>query len=144
VTKDVSKGASIESAAPHPAGPAILIVDDSTATARGLGGLFSSGGYRPLIFLEGLSAIEFARGNPLAGAVIDIHLPDISGLVLSQKLREILGPAAPIVILSGDASMEVLNSLPHVGATHFYHKPVNGAVLLDHFHTLLGASAPAV
>jgi FixJ family two-component response regulator len=128
---------------PPPVGPtpAILIVDDSAATARGLGGLFESAGYRPTIFLEGLSAIEFAREHRPAGAVVDIHLPDISGLVLSQRLREILGPAAPIIVLSGDTSMEVLNSLPHVGATYFFPKPVVGTMLLDQFRGLLNSSA---
>jgi len=140
----VIKDVSIERTAPSLPAPGILIVDDHSATTRGLAGLFSSGGYRPATFQEGLLAIQFARENPLAGAVIDIHLPDISGLVLSQRLREILGPTAPIVIFSGDASMEVLNSLPHVGATHFYRKPVNGALLLDHFQKLLAAPSSPV
>jgi CheY-like chemotaxis protein len=123
-----------------PEGPAILIVDDSQATARGLGGLFRTGGYRPTTFHEGLSAIAWARQYRPAGAILDVHLPDISGLILSQQLRDLLGPAVPIVVLSGDASMEVLNALPHVGATYFFQKPVNGAMLLKHFHGLLDAS----
>jgi two-component system cell cycle response regulator DivK len=121
-------------------GPAILIVDDSKATARGLGGLFRTGGYRPTTFHEGLAAIAWAREHRPSGAIIDVHLPDISGLILSQQLRELLGPTAPIVVLSGDASMEVLNALPHVGATYFFQKPVNGSMLLKHFHGLLGAT----
>lgn len=115
----------------------VLIVDDNQATARGLGYLFRDAGYDPATFNEGLAALEFARDNLPTAAVIDIHLPDISGLILSQRLREILGPHAPIVVLSGDASMEVLNSLPHVGATYFFRKPVSGAMLLEHFRELL-------
>lgn len=120
--------------------PTVLIVDDSPATARGLSGLFRGAGYRPIAFYEGLAAIEFARENRPVGAVIDIHLPDISGLILSRTLREILGPSAPIIVLSGDTSMEVLNSLPHVGATYFFNKPVAGTLLLDHFRNLLGTA----
>ena len=78
-----------------------------------------------------------ARDHRPSAAVIDIHLPDISGLILSQRLRELMGARAPIVVLSGDASMEVLNSLPHVGATYFFRKPVSGVMLLDHFRELL-------
>src|SRR5947209_20458022 len=100
--------------------PEILIVDDSQATARGLGGLFPGAGFGATTFGEGLAALDFARLHKPAAAVIDIHLPDISGLVLSQRLREILGPSAPIIVLSGDGSMEVLNSLRYVGATHFF------------------------
>ena len=122
--------------------PSIMIVDDCPATTRGLHRLFTSGGYRPTSFPDGMSALEFARNNALAAAVIDIHLPDISGLILSQELRKILGPTAPIVVLSGDTSMEVLNSLAHVGATYFFQKPVNGSMLLRHFYDQLNASFP--
>ena len=48
-------------------------------------------------------------------------------LLVAQKLREILGPTTPIVIVSGDTSMEVINALPHVGATYFFSKPLNAA-----------------
>jgi len=119
----------------------ILIVDDSEPTARGLGYLFRDAGYEAATFTGGLAALEYAQDNKPAGAVIDIHLPDISGLILSQRLRDVLGPNAPIVILSGDASMEVLNSLPHVGATYFFRKPVSGGTLIDHFKELLGDAA---
>jgi len=50
--------------------------------------------------------------------------------VLTRRLRDLLGPAAPLVILSGDTSLETLNSLPHVGATYFFPKPVRGAELV--------------
>jgi FixJ family two-component response regulator len=123
-------GNSAETARPR---PEILIVDDSEAITRGLSGLFRTGGFEPVAFAEGLVAIDFALRHKPAAALIDIHLPDISGLVLSQRLREILGSDAPIVVLSGDGSMEVLNSLQHVGATHFFLKPVNASLLLDHF-----------
>ena len=113
--------------------PAMLIVDDHAATLRGLCSLFLSGGYQPASFQEGLTALTFAREHRPAGAIIDINLPDISGLLVSKKLREILGPYVPIVMFSGDASMEVLNSLPEVGATYFFQKPVNGSLLLQHF-----------
>jgi FixJ family two-component response regulator len=131
----------------HPISPAgrqpdlpLLIVDDSELVARGLQGLFKHAGYQTALFTQGLAAVEFARRQPAAGAIIDIHLPDISGLVLSQRLREILGPAAPIVVVSGDSSMEVLNSLPHVGATSFFRKPVAASSLLEHFRGLLDPS----
>src|SRR5260370_42615072 len=95
--------------------------------------LVGGGGFEGIAFGEGMAAIELGRRRKPAAAFSDIHLPDISDLVLSQRLREILGSAAPIIVLSGDGSMEVLNSLPHVGATHFFQKPVSATLLLDHF-----------
>jgi DNA-binding response OmpR family regulator len=78
-----------------------------------------------------------------AAAVVDIHLPDLSGLVVSQKLREILGPQTPIIVLSGDTSMTTLNSLPHVGATYFFSKPVNASYLLERMKQLLAPRGDA-
>jgi FixJ family two-component response regulator len=135
VQEDIIPSTSVTPQAPQRR--SILIVDDNQATARGLGYLFRDAGYEPATFHEGLSALEYARDHRPAAAVIDIHLPDISGLILSQRLRETLGSHAPIVVLSGDASMEVLNSLPHVGATYFFRKPVSGTMLLEHFRELL-------
>ena len=70
--------------------------------------------------------------------MIDIHLPDISGLVLSTKLREKYGPDLPIIIVSGDTSMEMIRSLPHVGATYFFPKPINAEYLLERLREWIG------
>ena len=108
----------------------ILIVDDNQPTARALAKVLGAAKFNTAVSYRGTDAVEYAQNNPIAAAVVDIHLPDISGLVVSQKLRDRLGPDTPIIILSGDTSMETLNSLPHVGATYFFSKPVNSAHLV--------------
>ena len=60
----------------------------------------------------------------------DLSLPDSEGLEASRKLHAAV-PKVPIIVLSGDTSMQTLNSLPHVGATYFYSKPVNSNQLLE-------------
>ena len=113
------------------AAPRILIVDDSPATASALSALLRRADFQTAVAHRGFEGIEQARAGSFAAAVVDIHLPDLSGLVVSQKLREILGPGTPIIVLSGDTSMTTLNSLPHVGATYFFSKPVNASLLLQ-------------
>ena len=118
----------------------VLLVDDNVTLTRGMALLFRDGGYDPKVFNAGLTAIEAVRKlddrGSICAAVIDIHLPDINGLILSRQLRDLLGLAVPIIVLSGDASMEVLNSLAHVGATYFFSKPVNGTMLVDRVREL--------
>jgi DNA-binding response OmpR family regulator len=109
----------------------ILIIDDSEPTARALSAVLRRADYATAVAYRGREGIEQARGGAFDAAVVDIHLPDLSGLVVSQKLREILGPNTPIIVLSGDTSMTTLNSLPHVGATYFFSKPVNASHLLE-------------
>lgn len=111
--------------------PRILIIDDSPPTASALSALLRRADYDTAVAHRGFEGIEQARAGSFAAAVVDIHLPDLSGLVVSQKLREILGPGTPIIVLSGDTSMTTLNSLPHVGATYFFSKPVNASLLLQ-------------
>lgn len=118
-------------AAPAANGPSVLVVDDSSPTTKALATLLRGSGFHPVVFHTGLAALDFAKNDMPSAAVIDIHLPDINGLVLSQKLRDTLGPDKAIIVLSGDTSMETLNSLPHVGATYFFSKPVNAAQLLE-------------
>jgi CheY-like chemotaxis protein len=116
----------------------ILVVDDNQATAKALAKLLGSANYPTFVALRGSDALAYAQENPVSGAVIDIHLPDINGLVLSKKLREHIGPDKPIVILSGDTSMEVINSLPHVGASYFFSKPINASYFLERLKEWVG------
>jgi CheY-like chemotaxis protein len=118
----------------------ILLVEDDPLVTRALASLLSEAGYQPVVFHMGMQALEHARSNPASlAAVVDIHLPDLNGLIVSHKLREQYGPNVPIIVLSGDTSMENLNALPFVGATYFLSKPINGAFLLDRLKQLLQA-----
>ena len=127
--------------------PKVLIIDDSEPTAKALAAILLRSKYATAVAHRGSEGINMARaaqaaeGGAFDAAVVDIHLPDLSGLVVSQKLREILGPDTPIIVLSGDTSMTTLNSLPHVGATYFFSKPVNAGQLLARLKEWLGQDA---
>lgn len=121
--------------------PCVLVVDDNEAVAHALARLLSHEGWRVQICYSGLDALRRIDCEMLAAAVIDIHLPDISGLVLSSKLREQYGPKLPIIVLSGDTSMENIRSLPHVGATYFISKPINSGHLVETLREFAGAAS---
>ena len=109
----------------------IIIVDDSETVTKALRHTLGNAGYTVHAFETGLAALRHATLERPDAAVVDIHLPDINGLVLTQRLRDLLGPDTPLIVLSGDTSMETLNSLPHVGATYFFPKPVKSAQLIE-------------
>lgn len=115
----------------------VLVVDDSPSIAAPLARLLKMSGFEPIVFHRGGIALEHALRQSPDAAVVDVHLPDMNGLILSTKLRECMGPDKPIIVLSGDTSMETLNSLPHVGATHFFSKPVNGSQLIERLKQLV-------
>jgi CheY-like chemotaxis protein len=119
----------------------VLIVDDNEPTAKALAKVLGAAKFETAVYYRGGEAVEYAKSKSICAAVVDIHLPDLSGLVVTQKLRQHLGAAVPIIILSGDTSMETLNSLPHVGATYFFSKPVNSAQLVERLQTSLDSGA---
>ena len=116
----------------------VLVVDDNPHVNKALAVLLKRAGFIPIPCHRGADALDYCSrfDTPPCAAVVDVHLPDISGLVLAQKLRSQFGPATPIVVVSGDTSMETINSLSHIGATYFFSKPVNAAALVDELKRL--------
>jgi DNA-binding response OmpR family regulator len=116
-------------------GPTVLVVDDDPVVVRSLTVLLNRAGFA--VAGCGTAADAMSRAAtpgdapPVAAAVVDIHLPDANGLTLSQQLRAALGPAVPIIILSGDNSMQTIRALPDAGATYFFAKPVNTGMLIS-------------
>ncbi len=112
-----------------PPKPRILLVDDDPVVLRAMKLLLEKSMFDPICCATASEALTRAHAG-IDAAVLDIHLPDHNGLWLSQQLRPVVGPDRPIVILSGDNSMETIRSLPDAGATYFFSKPVNTAMLV--------------
>ena len=109
----------------------VLVVDDNETVTKALRIHLSEAGYDVTALESGLEALKRAQGARFDAAVIDVHLNDINGLVLTQRLRDLYGNTVPIIVLSGDTSMETINSLPLVGATYFIPKPVQSVKLIE-------------
>jgi DNA-binding response OmpR family regulator len=126
-----------------PADPAngVLVVDDNFGVAKALSAVLRQAGFNATACHCGKEALTFCDGATPAAAVIDIHLPDINGLILAQKMRDRYGPQMPIIIVSGDTSMETIKSLSHVGATYFFSKPINANILVARLKELLAPDA---
>jgi two-component system response regulator MprA len=109
----------------------ILIVDDDVVTARAIRTVLTGAGFDTKLCHAGGDAIAQLDGFVPDAAMVDVHLKDLNGLVLAQQLRQRLAPDVPIIMVSGDTSMETLNSLPHVGASYFFSKPLNPEMLVN-------------
>lgn len=121
----------------NPGKPPILIVEDNEVVARALAKILGEEGYETEVFQTGRGALDYMeRQLPMKGAIVDIHLPDVSGLVVSSKLREGYGMERPIIVVSGDTSIENIKSLADVGATYFISKPFKPELLLERVKAL--------
>jgi DNA-binding response OmpR family regulator len=67
----------------------ILLVDDNENFVNTLAERIRLKGYDSLIALNGREALEIARSNKIQMAVVDHDMPDMDGLVVITKLKEI-------------------------------------------------------
>lgn len=126
---------TFQSDAAHVGG--VLIVDDHPPVTRALSALLKRQGFECVSCHTGQDALVYSESATPAAIVLDIHLPDINGLLLAQMLRSRFGSEMPIIVVSGDNSMETIRSLQHVGATHFFSKPVNANALVERLKELV-------
>ena len=121
--------------------PLLLLVEDDAAVAGALVKFLEKNNFAVRLCHSGGEALNYVATAKPAAIVTDIHLPDINGLVLSQKFRATFGDGLPILVLSGDTSVETLKTLSHVGATYFLNKPVNLELLRDRLTEYLAAAS---
>ena len=80
----------------------ILIVDDEASVLEALETLLAHEGHRVMRASDGESALERAQTEPPDIVLLDLHLPDVSGLEVVTRLRQIPGlEAVSVIAFSG-------------------------------------------
>ena len=60
------------------------------------------------VFQAGQAALDYSRDNAFDAALLDIHLPDLSGLEVSRAISapKPTETISPLIIFSGDSSLD--------------------------------------
>ncbi len=98
----------------------ILLVDDNEKFVTALAERIRLKGYDPLIALNGREALEIARSNTIQLAVVDHEMPDMDGLVVITKLKEI-DPSLRTLLLTGHGD-EKLREATRALNSHYFEK----------------------
>jgi len=112
------------------AAPIVFVVDDDVSVRESLELLIEAEGWRPETFA---SAQEFlARSRPLAPCclILDVALPDLSGLDL-QKRVAVDRSDMPVIFITGYGDVPSTVQAMKAGAIEFLTKPFDGGVLLS-------------
>lgn len=121
-------------------GRQILVVEDDDGIALPLVRTLSREGYEVLRVAEGRAAIEQATAGEVELVVLDLGLPDMDGLDVCRRLRD-LGYDGGIVILTArDGELDRVVGLD-VGADDYIAKPFALAELLARLRALLRRSS---
>ncbi len=110
----------------------VLVVDDDSSFLRTLGDILELRGYEVVTASEGRAALEAVldRPDPPLVALVDIGLPDISGLSIAQALHD-SGCGTQVIMLTGQASVESAIGAVRAETVDYLVKPVHPPSLLE-------------
>jgi len=111
-------------AAPQQGAGLVLVVDDDAIVRCAVLRAVASFGYETLEAASGAEAIELyrARGAEIAGVVLDMVMPGLSGRATYLALRE-LAPDVGVLLLSGYAVNEEVQAILDLGVRGYLPKP---------------------
>jgi FixJ family two-component response regulator len=107
----------------------VFVLDDDPDVREALSGLLRSAGLRVKLFADAAEFLRAKGKEPAVCLILDLQLPDISGLELQSSLAESDGP--PIVFISGHANIPSSVRAMKAGAVEFLVKPFSDEELLD-------------
>lgn len=117
--------------------PRILIVDDEEQIRLFLRITLNAAGYEPIEAVNGRAAIEAATGRRPDLVLLDLGLPDVSGIDVIRAIR--VWSQLPIIVLSvRSEDIDKVEALD-AGANDYVQKPFSTAELLARIRASLRA-----
>lgn len=141
----VSLANHLQTQARHAPGLNILVAEDNPVNQRVIRGLLEYAGHKTTLAQDGEEALDMLESSeqPFDLAIIDMHMPQLSGPEVVQRWRFMESGHLPIVMLTADARNEAQTTCEEAGADAFLTKPVNSRELMDVIARLANQSAQA-
>ena len=100
----------------------LLVVDDDEAFLKIVAAALGREGYEVTTTPSGLEALQLAMKNPVDVVLLDINLPDISGVEVMRQITKTT--SVPVILVTGDAAHYSHEFAIQEGAADFIVKPV--------------------
>jgi two-component system, LuxR family, response regulator FixJ len=107
----------------------VCLLDDDPSVLKGLGRLFSSADIPAETFTDPEEFLRYARTHRPAVALVDVCMPQISGVEVQSQLREI-SPSTRVIIFTGKDDPLIRSTALNAGASAFFTKPFDDEELL--------------
>ena len=107
----------------------LLIVDDEANTLASLSRAFRLAGHEAIVCDNAGRALELAKAQSFDLILSDVVMPGKDGLALLEELKQ-QGVATPVVMMSGQAHIEMAVRATRLGALDFLEKPISTDKLL--------------
>ena len=110
--------------------PTVFIVDDDGGVRRAVQDLVESIGLRAECFATGQEFLQKKRGSEPSCLVLDVRLPQMSGLDFQRMLADV-GIRIPIIFVTAHGDIPMSVRALKSGAVEFLTKPFRDQDLLD-------------
>src|ERR1700724_629505 len=117
--------------------PPPFVVDDDGGMRRALDTLLSTVGYKTAAFSRPSEFLANFKPDASGCLVLDIRMPDMSGLELQQHLNR-MGSMLPVIFITGHGDVPMAVQAMKEGAFEFVQKPFRDQDLLDRINHALG------
>ena len=104
--------------------PTVFVVDDDPGARQSLSWLLSQAGFPVQSFSSGRAFFDAFRPGELACLVLDVRMPEMSGLEMQQELSS-RGVALPIIFVTAESDAATRVRAFHCGAFEFLEKPID-------------------
>jgi DNA-binding response OmpR family regulator len=121
----------------------ILVIDDDIAAAKLLELSLVRAGHRVEVIRDVTAGRKALQASSPDLVILDVFLPDGSGLDLLRYLRQDLQQTIPVMVLSGHRQEEFSARAAGVGATSYVTKPFSPRALLVEVERLIGRAGVA-
>jgi FixJ family two-component response regulator len=110
--------------------PVVFIVDDDASVRKSLERLVRSVGLRGETFASAPEFLQRAAADGPSCLVLDVRMPEVSGLALQERLAA-AGHRIPIIFITGHGDITMSVRAMKAGAVNFLPKPFNDQDLLE-------------
>ncbi len=117
----------------------ILIVDDEAGIVEEVKAFFEDEGHRVYTADTGEDGIQFVEKLKPDVILIDIKLPDISGLRVLEASKK-SSPKTKTIVITGYVDQGIIDEAAKLGRDAFLQKPFNFEVLQGEIRKLLGVA----
>lgn len=108
----------------------IAVIDDEDGVRKALRRLLCSAGMRVETFTGGAEFLNSLEGHRPDCAVLDLHMPNFTGLEVLARLAE-TQVKLPVIVVTGNDSPEAETSVLSGGAFAYLRKPIPDGLLLN-------------
>ena len=108
----------------------VLVVDDDPGMLKAVQRLLRQHAYEPILFSSAQAFKNHSDIEKAACVILDINLPDGSGIELREDLKA-AGVSVPVIYITGNANPNVREAALASGCMAFLTKPFSAQELIE-------------